>query len=51
MLKALFTVWSNKKPIICSDIFYQKMTTFGLAPDLKFIEGITNIVYANRPKM
>mmetsp|Transcript_17655 Transcript_17655/g.23838 ORF Transcript_17655/g.23838 Transcript_17655/m.23838 type:complete len:103 (+) Transcript_17655:1549-1857(+) len=26
------------------------MTTFGLAPDLKFIEQVTNIVYQSRPK-
>ncbi len=51
MLKALFAVWANKKCVMSADLFYQKMTTFGLVPDLKFIEGITTIVYSNRPKM
>ena len=30
--------------------FYQKMTVFGLAPDVRFIEKVTNIVYSNRVK-
>ena len=32
------------------DTFYQKMTTFGMVPDLKFIEHVTTITYQNRPK-
>ncbi len=51
MLKALFAVWANKKCVMSADLFYQKMTTFGLVPDLKFIEGITSVVYSNRPKI
>lgn len=50
LLKALFAVWSGKRSCLSADSFYQKMTTFGLAPDLKFIEQVTNTVYQSRPK-
>lgn len=50
LIEALFSFWANKKPSINADLFYQKMTTFGLAPDLKFIENIMTIIYSNRPK-
>ena len=50
LIEALFSFWANKKPSINADFFYQKMTTFGLVPDLKFIENITTIIYSNQPK-
>ena len=50
LLEALFAFWSNKRSAIPADVFYQKMTTFGLAPNLKFIEDIMNIINFNRPK-
>ena len=47
MIKALFTVWCDgpKKHTMRAEDLYQKMTTFGLAPDLKFIEQVTNVVF------
>ena len=54
MIKALFSVWAGeKKQSIASlkaEDFYNRMTTFGLVPDVKFIEQVTNIVHSNRPK-
>ena len=50
LLEALFAFWSNKRSAIPADVFYQKMTTFGLAPNLKFIEDIMNIINFNKPK-
>ena len=50
LVDALFAFWSNKKSAIPADLFYQKMTTYGLVPDLKFIENVTNIMYQNRHK-
>ena len=56
LIEALFAFWSNqpkpsKRKAIAADYFYEKMTMFGLVPDLKFIENITSIVYQNRPKI
>ena len=45
LVAALFEFWSNGKSAIPAEEFYQKMTTYGLVPDLKFIEAITTIVY------
>ena len=45
MIEALFAFWANKKSAMPAEAFYQKMTTYGLVPDIKFIEGITTIVY------
>lgn len=45
MIEALFAFWSNKKPQMPAELFYQKMTTFGLTSDMKFIENITSIVH------
>ena len=55
-IDALFYVWKDPyhEPAntIVPEVFYQKMVTFGLAPDLKFIQEITNIShFNNRPKM
>jgi len=51
MIKALFAVWGNNKSYLPAELFYQKMTTFGLATNNKAIENITNIMYGNRPKL
>ena len=50
LVEALFAFWSNKRSGIPVDAFKQKMITFGLAPNLKFLEDIINIIHANRPK-
>ena len=54
MIKALFSVWAGEKkqstPSLKAEDFYNRMTTFGLVPDVKFIEQVTNIVHSNRPK-
>ena len=50
MIEALFTFWKRKHAAIPAQKFFKRMTTFGLAPDLRFIEQITNIVYSNRPR-
>ena len=49
-IEALFAFWANKKNVMPAETFYQKMTMFGLVPDLKFIENITTIVYQSRPR-
>ena len=62
MIKAFFNVWCHdpnshlgskrrQRQAIPAEEFYQKMTTFGLVPDCKFIENITTIVFFNRPKL
>ena len=51
MIEALFAFWANKKSAMPADAFYQKMTTYGLVPDIRFIEGITTIVYQNRTRV
>lgn len=49
MVKALFNVWQDKsEKAIPAEAFYHKMAAFGLAPDVKLLENVTNIVYQNR---
>ena len=50
LIEALFAFWGKKRPVMQADQFYQKMATYGLVPDIKFIEDITNIIYFNRPR-
>ena len=50
LIEALFNFWKRKHAAVPAQKFYKRMTTFGLAPSLKFIEEITTIQYANRPK-
>lgn len=50
LIEALFSVWSTKRSAIPADVFYQKMTTYSLVPDLKTIQEIMDIVHYNRPK-
>ena len=64
-VEALFNYWSgnmdkedkDKTNTIPAEDFYQKMVTFGLAPDIKFIQEVTTITHLsfisssrNRPK-
>lgn len=50
LIEALFPHWAHGKHAMPAETFYQKMTTFGLVPDLKFVEAVTNICYAGRPR-
>ena len=45
LIEALFPHWAHGKHAMPAETFYQKMTTFGLVPDLKFVEAVTNIAY------
>lgn len=43
LIEALFNFWKRKHAAVPAQKFYKRMTTFGLAPSLKFIEEITTI--------
>ena len=49
-IDALFNYWKDPSNTIAPEVFFQKMVTFGLAPDIKFIQEITHITHMNRPK-
>ena len=49
--EALFNVWKDRKGTIPPEAFCQKMVTFGLAPDIKFIHEVTTVTHLNyKPK-
>ena len=45
MVKALFSIWSEQEDNIKIDEFCLKMVMFGLAPDIKIINEVTNTVF------
>ena len=49
LIEALFNVWSNQHRALQADVFYKKMATYSLVPNLKAIEEIMDIIHFNRP--